>query len=64
MVGCHDKEEQPLSAFAVGDRNEEKIEVMVGGCKLNMITDSGASTKKNKVKGESARSSRKLCLCI
>ena len=64
MVGCHDKEEQPLYAFAVGDRNEEKIEVTVGGCKLNMITDSGASTKKNKVKGESARSSRKLCLCI
>ena len=71
MVGCYDEEEEPVYAFALGDRNEEKIEVTVGGFKLNMITDSGASTniidkqtwewlKKNKVKCESARSSRKL----
>ncbi|CAH3155971.1 unnamed protein product [Porites lobata] len=61
-----------------GGRNEEKIEVTVGGCKLNMIIDSGASTdiidketwewlKKNKVKCESARSrsnspSAKFCV--
>ena len=71
MVGCHDEEEEPVNAFTVGGGNEEKIEVIVGGCKLNMIIDSGASTniidketwewlKKNKVKCESARSSRKL----
>ena len=71
MVGCHDEEEEPAYAFTVGDRNEEKIEVTVEGCKLNMIIDSGASTniiykqtweclKKNKVRCESARSSRKL----
>ena len=71
MVGSHDKEEEPVYAFTVGGTNEEKIEVTVGGCKLNMIIDSGASTniidketgewlKKNKVKCESARSSRKL----
>ena len=70
MVGCHNEEEEPGYAFTVGGRNE-KIEVTVGGCKLNMIIDSGASTniidketwewlKKNKVKCESARSSRKL----
>ena len=70
MVGCHNEEEEPGYALTVGDRNE-KIEVTVGGCKLNMIIDSGASTniidketwewlKKNKVKCESARSSRKL----
>ena len=71
MVGCHDKEEEPVYVFTVEGRNEEKIEVTVGGCKLNMIIDSGASTniidketwewlRKNKVKCESARSSRKL----
>ena len=43
MVGCHNEEEEPGYAFTVGDRNE-KIEVTVGGCKLNMIIDSGAST--------------------
>ena len=64
-------EDEPIYAFAVGGRNEEKIEITVGGCKLNMIIDSGASTniidkqtwewlKKNKVKCESARSDRKL----
>ena len=44
MVGWYDEEEEPVYAFALGDRNEEKIEVTVGGFKLNMITDSGAST--------------------
>ena len=43
MVGCHNEEEEPGYAFTVGGRNE-KIEVTVGGCKLNMIIDSGAST--------------------
>ena len=68
MVGCYDEEEEPVYAFALGDRNEEKIEVTVGGFKLNIITDSGASTniidkqtwewlKKNKVKGELALTS-------
>ena len=66
MVGCHDEEEKPVYAFTIGGRNEEKIEVTVGGCKLKMIIDSGASTniidkqtlewlKKNKVKSELAR---------
>ena len=71
MVGCHHEEEEPVYAFTVREKNEKKIGVNVGGCKLNMIIDSGASTniidkqtwewlKKNKVKSESARSSRKL----
>ena len=71
MVGCHHEEEEPVYAFTVGEKNEEKIGVNVGGCKLNMIIDSGVNTniidkqtwewlKKNKVKSESARSSRKL----
>ena len=71
MVGCDDEEGEPVYAFTVGGRNEEKIEVTVGGCELNTIIDSVASTniidkqtwewlKKNKVKCESARSSRKL----
>ena len=53
------------------NKKQEKIEVTVGGCKLNVIVDSGASTiiidkqtwewlKKNKVKCKSARSDRKL----
>ena len=44
MVGCQDKEEEPVYAFTVGGRNGKKIEVTIGGCKLNMIIDSGAST--------------------
>ena len=44
MVGCHNEEEEPVYAFTVGGSNEEKIEVTVGGCKLNMIIDSGAIT--------------------
>ena len=66
MVGCDDEEEESVYAFTVGGRNEEKIEVTVGGCELNTIIDSVASIidkqtwewlKKNKVKCESARSS-------
>ena len=41
---CHNEEEEPVYAFTVGGRNEEKIQVTVRGCKLNMIIDSGAST--------------------
>ena len=44
MVGCHDKEEEPVYAFTVGGTNEEKIEVTVGGCKLNMIIDSALTS--------------------
>ena len=44
MVGCHDKEEEPVYDFTVGGRNEEKIEVTVGGCKLNMIIDSALTS--------------------
>ena len=36
MVGCHNKEEEPVYAFTVRGRNEEKIEVTAGGCKLNI----------------------------
>ena len=35
--------EGPVYAFIVGSSDPERIEVMVGGCKLNMIIDSGAS---------------------
>ena len=74
MIGCHDEEEEPVYAVTVRGRNEEKIKVTVGGCKPNMIIDSGASTniidkqtwewlKKNKVECESARSNRKLYAC-
>jgi len=55
----------------VGTERQEKIEVTVGGCKLNMIIDSGASTnvvdkqtwewlKRNKVKCESVRADKRL----
>ena len=65
------EEEECVYAFAVGDKKNEKIEVTIGRCKLNMIIDSGASTnivdnqtwewlKRNRVKCKSARSSRKL----
>ena len=27
MVGCHDEEEEPVYAFTVGGKNEEKIGV-------------------------------------
>lgn len=71
MVDTQDDEDDPEYAFAVGDRKQEKIEVTVGGCKLNVIVDSGASTniidkqtwewlKRNKVKCKSTRSDKKL----
>ena len=66
-----DEEENSVYAFTVDDKKQEKIEVTVGGCKLNMIIDSGASAnvvdkqtwewlKKNRVKCKSARSDKKL----
>ena len=59
------------NAFAVGDKKQEKIEVIIGGCKLSVIIDSGASTyiidkqtwewlKRNKMKCKSAHSDKKL----
>ena len=66
-----DEEENSVYAFTVDDKKQEKIEVTVGGCKLNMIIDSGASAKivdkqtwewlkKNRVECKSARSNKKL----
>ena len=66
-----DEGEDSVYAFTVDDKKQEKIEVTVGGCKLNMIIDSGASAnvvdkqtwewlKKNRVKCKSARSDKKL----
>lgn len=74
MVGCHHEEEEPVYAFTVGEKNEEKIGVNVGGCKLNMIIDSGASTniqanmgvveeKQSEVR-ISTLELETLCLCI
>ena len=71
MVNVQDNEDTSVYAFAGDNMKQEKIEVILGGCKLNMIVDSGASTniidkqtwewlKKNKVKCKSARSDRKL----
>ena len=71
MVDTQDDEDDPEYAFAVGGRKQEKIEVTIGGCKLNVIVDSGASTniidkqtwewlKRNKVKCKSIRSDKKL----
>ena len=65
-----DEGEDSVYAFTVDDKKQEKIEVTVGGCKLNMIIDSGASAnvvdkqtwewlKKNRVKCKSARSDKK-----
>ena len=67
MVDMQDGEDEPEYAFTVGGKKQEKIEVIIGGCKLSMIIDSGASTniidkqtwewlKRNKVKCKSARS--------
>ena len=44
MVDTQGDEDDPEYAFTVGDKKEEKIEVIIGGCKLSMIIDSGAST--------------------
>ena len=71
MVDVQGNEDTPVCAFAVDNKKQEKIEVTVGGCKLNVIVDSGAGTniidkqtwewlKKNKVKCKSAHSDRKL----
>ena len=71
VVDVQGNEDTPVYAFAVDNKKQEKFEVTVGGCKLNVIVDSGASTniidkqtwewlKKNKVKCKSARSDRKL----
>ena len=71
MVDMQDDEDDSEYAFTVGDKKQEKIEVIIGGCKLSMIIDSGASTniidkqtwewlKRNKVKCKSARSDKKL----
>ena len=70
MVDVQDNEDTPVYAFAVDNKKQEKIEVTAGGCRLNVIVDSGASTniidkqtwewlKKNKVKCKSAHSDRK-----
>ena len=71
MVDTQDGEDEPEYTFTVGGKKQEKIEVIIGGCKLSMIIDSGASTniidkqtwewlKRNKVKCKSARSDKKL----
>ena len=44
MVDSQDNEDYHVYAFAVDNKKEEKIEVTVGCCRLNMIVDSGAST--------------------
>ena len=71
MVDTQDDEDDSEYAFTVGDKKQEKIEVIIGGCKLSMIIDSGASTniidkqtwewlKRNKVKCKSTHSDKKL----
>ena len=73
MIDLQGNKDTPLYSFAVDNKQQEKIEVTVGGCKPNVIVDSGASTniidnqtwewlRKNKVKCQSARSDRKLYL--
>ena len=70
-VNLAEEEEEAEYVFAVGTERQEKIEVTVGGCKLNMIIDSGASTnivdkqtwewlKRNKMNCESVRADKKL----
>ena len=44
MVDTQDDEDDSEYAFNVGDKKQEKIEFIIGGCKLSMIIDSGAST--------------------
>ena len=64
MVDLQGNEDTPLYAFPVDNKQQEKIEVTVGGCNLDVIVDSSASTniidkqtwewlKKNKVKCKS-----------
>ena len=45
MVDTQDGEDEPEYAFTVGGKKQEKIEVIIGGCNLSMIIDSGASTR-------------------
>ena len=70
MVDTQD-DDDPEYAFAVGGRKQERIEVTIGGCKLGVFVDSGASTniidkqtwewlKRNKVKCKSTCSDEKL----
>ena len=44
MVDLQDNEDTTVYTFAVDNKKQEKIEVTVGGCKLNVIVDSEAST--------------------
>ena len=44
MVDTQDDKGDPEYAFAVGNNKQEKIEVTIGGCKLSVVIDSGAST--------------------
>ena len=44
MVDTQDDEDDPEYVFAVGDKKQEKIEVIIGVCKLGVIIDSGTST--------------------
>ena len=71
MVDTQDDENDPEYAFAIGGKKQEKIEVVIGGCKMSVIRDSGTSTstidkqtweklKTNKVKCKSARLEKKL----
>jgi len=71
MVDTQDDQGDPEYAFAGGNKKQEKIEVTIGGCKLSVVIDSGASTniidkqtwewlKRNKVKSKSARSDKTL----
>ena len=71
MVDTRDDEDEPEYAFTIGDKKREKIEVIIGGCKLSMVIDFGASTniidkqtwewlRRNKVNCKSARADKKL----
>ena len=70
-IHSEEEDEGPEYAFAVGIETQEKIEATVGGCRLNMVIDSGASTnivdkqtwewlKRNKLKCESTLADKKL----
>ena len=70
-VHSEEEDEGPEYAFAVDIETQEKIEVTVGRCRLNVVIDSGASTnivnketwewlKRNKLKCESTRADKKL----
>ena len=40
MVDVQHNEDTPVYAFAMDNKKQEKIEVIVGDCKLNVIVDS------------------------